>query len=128
MSEPLSHIQRTPLPWRESALTECGRPIAEMALVITVDEARRRAAEMGKQRFSLFHCMTCTHTVGSWPSWESDPLGRLSRESRGDLDLVTKELRAIAALIEAHRDEFDAFVEGLDQTVNLSDRRKGMVS
>lgn len=41
---------------------------------------------------------------------------------------LARELRAIAALVEAHRDEFDGYLAGLADTVNLADRRRRQVS
>ena len=123
MSEALSHIRRSPLPWRESELTECGRPVSEMAKVVDWQEARRLTKEYGRQRFALLFCMTCTYTTDRWPTWDSDPLERLSRERRGNEELVQRELRVIAALIAAHRDEFDEALAGFDTVGDLAARR-----
>jgi NMD protein affecting ribosome stability and mRNA decay len=37
--------------------------------------------------------------------------------------LLIAELRAITALVEAHREEFDGYLAGLGETVSLADRR-----
>lgn len=53
--------------------------------------------------------------------------GRATREEPSDLwerkQRLADELRAITALIDAHRDEFDAYLTGLNDTVKLADRR-----
>lgn len=38
-------------------------------------------------------------------------------------DLLDRELRALAALVEAHREKFDGYLAGLESTVNLADAR-----
>jgi len=116
--EPLTHIARPPLPWRESDKTICGHPVSQYVdgLVINVADAHAAVRRLGKQRFALTHCMTCAHNVGNWSTWEDDPRARMARE----LDhlgmtkaepVIEHELRAIALLIEAHRGEFDDLVQ-----------------
>lgn len=116
--EPLTHIARTPLPWRDSGKTICGKPISQYrdGLVLSIDDARAAIRRLGKQRFAMTHCMTCAHNAGRWSKWEDDPRGRLAREIGFEgmtktEPLVTYELFAIARLIEEHRSEFDAIVE-----------------
>lgn len=121
MKEPVDHIARPNLPWREPAgLTECGHDASRVP-TISRDEYHHRLKDLGQQRTAMLTCMTCANTAGRWSDWESDPrqaLGReiewergfgyRSRESRGQR--LKDELVAIAALIEAHRDEFDATI------------------
>lgn len=132
--EPLTHIIRTPLPWRAADKTVCGRLVAEYRpeLVITIEDARAMSKRLGQQRFALVICMTCAHHIGSWCRWEDNPLSRMEREVSGGgwgrVDpLIVAELRAIAALVEAHRDQFDAavaaFVNG--DVVDIKNLRKG---
>lgn len=130
MDEPLEHVQRTPLPWRVEAKTECGRPTAEYAVVLTRDEFFAKVKKQGKQRAALSTCMVCMETASRHTTWAQSPSSVMSRElSTGRFDrdmgekLIDRELRAIAALVAAHAHEFEAYLEGLDQTVSLSERR-----
>jgi len=74
----------------------------------------------------MLTCMTCSDTAGRWGTWEDDPRRALEREiiwewgggyrARQDRgERLKDELLAIAALIKAHRDEFDAAVTGIEQ-------------
>lgn len=118
--ELLQHVIRTPLPWRDSTLTRCGRVVDELGpdRVITIVEAGAKVKRLGQQRASLFLCMTCADR-GVWPEWDASPVGRMAAECsgamwrrEGDAALVQieLELRAIARMIANHRDEFDADV------------------
>jgi len=115
--EPLTHIGRTSLPWREATKTVCGRLIADYAdgLVVTLADAQAMQKRLGKQRFALAICMTCAHNVGNWAEWDSHPIARMEREVTGGRwgspdPVLVAELRAIAALIDQHREDFDAMV------------------
>lgn len=120
MKEPVDHIIRPLLPWRtnEGAITECGYDASKVK-AITRDEYEARLKELGQQRAAMFTCMTCSDTCKRWASWEDDPRAAIGREvewergwsyyrARNDRGGRLKdELLAIAALIEAHREEFD---------------------
>lgn len=134
--EPLDHLLRAPLPWRADRLTECGRPADTVASVITTDELTARIRRDGKRRTAFTVCMTCADRAGYATTWEAHPIGVLYRElhrvgahrptgvqPNPDFERMTAELRAIAALVDAHRDEFDAYLAGLRTTVSLTDRR-----
>lgn len=115
--EPLTHITRTALPWREATKTVCGHPVAQYpaGLVVNLADARVMQRRLGKQRFALAICMTCAHNVGHWVEWDENPIGRMEREVTGGAfgkrePVLEAELRAIAALIELHREEFDDLV------------------
>lgn len=65
----------------------------------------------------MLTCMTCSDTASRWGTWDDDPRLALHREiewergghyrARDDRGHRLKdELVAVAALIEAHRDEF----------------------
>lgn len=135
-SEPLAHILRPPLPWRDPADedTECGHKSSEFARVLTGAEAISKIKAEGKRRASLDMCMTCIDTLSRWSisrqmgmavegdhavmsTFDDDPMRRLQREftnrrrDDGD-DRMNKELRAMAYLVERHRDEFDAIMDG----------------
>jgi hypothetical protein len=119
VKEPVDHILRPSLPWRtEAAITECGFDASKVA-TITREEHVRRVKDLGKQRAAMMTCMTCAQTAGNYGTWEDDPRQALQREitwehggywrARTDRgERLKDELLAIAALIAAHRDEFDA--------------------
>jgi hypothetical protein len=150
---PLDHLARTPLPWRGAEdYTECGRLISDIGpeRIITRAQLKTRINELGQKRAAFETCMTCVDTANRWPD---DPLEVLHREvtavhhlhqwtphpqywtrrpegerQRYDRDRArylrfVREYEAITALIEAHREEFDSFVEDVEGTVSLADRR-----
>lgn len=125
MKEPVDHIIRPQLPWRlngENSIVECGHD-AEKVKSITREEFLKRLKDFGQQRTAMLTCMTCIDTARRWGTWNDDPRVGLQREiewehggaywrsPRTDRGQRLKdELLAIAALIEAHREEFDAFI------------------
>lgn len=145
---PVDHITRAILPWRTTSdLTECGKPTAEFdaARLVTRDEAAARIKRLGQQRAAFTLCMTCASTsdrhqnrnaltedavaaveravaavVHASPPWRSDraPSRRWLERQR-----LAAEFEAIAALIVAHREEFDSYLAGREQTVSLAERR-----
>lgn len=129
--EPIDHVRRPDLPWRVSTLTECGRLVAEVAS-ISRDEFVSRVRAQGQQRSAMTTCMTCWSTANRWPSWDQDPVGAIGRECAGvgyttesaRHEVFRRELRALAALLAAHRDEFDGYLAGLDATVDLAQARR----
>lgn len=126
MKEPVDHILRPQLPWRDSAaITECGYDASKVQ-TLTRHEFFERLKEFGQQRTAMLTCMTCSDTAKNWGTWEDDPrralereikwewgLGYRAREDRGQL--LRDELMAVAALVEAHREEFDAHVLATQQ-------------
>lgn len=125
MKEPVDHILRPQLPWRNGGgITECGYN-ADKVPTLTRDQYIDRVKDMGQQRAAMFTCMTCAQTASRWGTWEEDPRQAVQREIEWeghgrwrnvDRGLRMKdELLAIAALIEAHRDEFDSYVLGTEQ-------------
>ncbi len=127
MKEPVDHIVRPRLPWRSADgpdITECGYDASKVK-TISRPEFLARRKEMGVQRCALLTCMTCSSTAARWGAWQDDPrkalereitwegAGSWAREDRGQR--LKDELLAIAALIEAHRDEFDALVTTTEQ-------------
>jgi hypothetical protein len=133
--EPLHHIERSRLPWHDERKTECGLDPGKVP-TWSRDEAIAQARKLGRQRFSLFCCMTCTNTVERHSTWDKDPASCMVRfaerntlrwsryEENATATRFAAELRAIAALIEAHRPEFDETVEGLLNTASLDDARR----
>jgi hypothetical protein len=129
----IDHVARSPLPWRTIELTECGLPV-EAHPVITRDSYLARLREWGQDRTRFTVCRTCAQTAANYKTWEEDPVnaiqreahrhGFFAREADGGRDLFTRELRALTALVEAHREEFDAYVEGLTETTSLDAVRR----
>lgn len=123
MKEPVDHILRPSLPWRrdgEGAITECGYDASKVK-TLTREAFFHRLGEYGQQRTALMTCMTCSDTARRWKTWADDPRQAMEREitwesggfwrHRDDRGTRLKyELMAVAALVESHRDEFDAIV------------------
>lgn len=136
--EPLKHILRSTLPWHrdDAGKTECGRPAAEMAegLILTRDEAVALWKRWGAQRAAFVLCSTCCSTANRHPTWEESPIEVMTRHfgqrvwvGRDDAELrrsAERELHAIAMLIDAHGNEFQALIEGLADTGDLTARRQ----
>lgn len=125
----IDHVRRPDLPWRVATLTECGRPIDGLP-TISRDEFVARVRAQGQQRSAMTTCMTCWSTANRWPAWTTDPVGAIGRECAGAgyvkperLEQFRRELQAIAALVAAHRDEFDEYLTGLGATVDLAQAR-----
>lgn len=137
LEDPLRHIVRPSLPWRDADLTRCGRPIAELvpAAVVTFDQARAIVDKHGKRRAAFLLCMTCADGVAPWPEWVDDPcrlLGRYLEGARRHRSVRTAagrelevDLRALELLVDEHRDEFDATRAALASAtvVDLTERR-----
>lgn len=122
MKQPVDHILRPNLPWRqqEEAVTECGFDASQVKC-LTRPEYFERVKEIGKQRAAMLTCMTCAQTAGSWGTWDDDPRQAILREAEWEGarwrsnsnkhgTRLRDELIAAAALIESHRDEFDAIL------------------
>lgn len=124
--EPRAHVLRPPLPWRPADRTECGKPTADYALIWTRDELLDHVKRHGKQRTAFLVCMTCMSTAGQWKDWAESPIDVVAREFYGGRrdERWNDELRAIAALIEAHREEFGGYMQGLTEVVSLADVRQ----
>lgn len=123
MKEPVDHVRRPQLPWRSDAgMTECGLN-AESVKTLSRDEFFARLKDFGQQRTAMVTCMTCSNTATRWGTWADDPRRALDREIQWETAgrrnergvLLRDELLAVAALIEAHREEFDEHVNATDQ-------------
>lgn len=139
MSEPvklgdITHIERSPLPWRPERSTECGLD-ATRHPTWTRDEAAKLAKDLGRQRFSMIVCMTCFGTADRHSTWEEDPAScmvrhaqrmtqRWGREYAPEKRRFADELRAIATLVERHRDEFDALVGDYGEVMSIGDAQR----
>lgn len=121
MKEPVDHIIRPSLPWRlDGAITECGYDASKVK-ALTRDEFFQRVKDLGQQRTAMLTCMTCSDTAKRWKTWEDDPRQAMEREiqwewgngyrARDDRgERLKDELIAVAALIEAHTDEFSTII------------------
>lgn len=135
MSEDLRivHVLRPPLPWRRSQpRTECGLT-TEVGSdhVETREQFKARLKLEGDRRARFSTCQTCLDTAQRWPSWDEDPAKCLERElprwgQKQPVD-VRQELRAVAMIVERHREEFDELVADMEAVVPLQagrDRRR----
>lgn len=127
MKQPVDHILRPQLPWRsgDPGITECGYDATKVK-TITREEYFARRKDLGVQRCAMLTCMTCAQTAERHATWDEDPRLALAREIQWEAPgwLYQKdrngvrprdELIAIAALIEAHRDEFLANISATQQ-------------
>jgi hypothetical protein len=126
MKEPVDHIERPRLPWRDAGtITECGFDASKVQ-TLTRDEFFQRLKDYGQQRTAMLTCMTCSDTAKRWGTWTDDPRNALQREiewewgrgyrARSDRGMrLHDEFLAIATLIENHREEFDGFVAATEQ-------------
>lgn len=125
--EPLEHLERPPLPWRAERVTECRLPV-ESFPCLTREEFSAKFRRLGQQRAAMTTCMNCWHTAGRWSTWDENPVDRIQRETyggRADEDGTFRlELLAIAALVEAHREEFDSLLAGLGSVTRLTKKRR----
>lgn len=134
MADPLDHIARPRLPWRDESLTECGKPAASVASVISRDQAHAKVKKQGKQRAAMSTCMTCWNAAERHRDWAASPTEVIDRETNGcmwpqrDDTQLDRELRAIAALVEAYRAEFDGYLMALEDTPRLDSRRQRRVA
>jgi len=125
---PLEHVRREQPPWRHSAITECGLPVAGHP-VITRDAFTAKIRAQGQQRAAMTTCMTCWSSARRNRPWSESPVESLAREAErhmwagGDADRFRDELLAIAELISRHEDEFGAIVGSLGDTVRLDSAR-----
>ena len=135
---PLDHLLRPALPWRQHPhLTECGKELdrVDPARLITVAELQRRIRELGQKRAAYSTCITCSETAGRHRA--TDPVDVVMRElaalrwvrdrSQGQpwerRRLIATELEAVAALVAAHREEFDGYLADRAAAVSLADHR-----
>lgn len=126
------HIRRARLPWRPLGAdrTECGLQ-SEGRDVVDLTEAAKLVQTVGKTRARDQLCITCFETAANHEDWQDNPAAVVAREcgayggrfGRGEDRPINDELRAIAALIAAHREEFDALVADHRATVSLDGAR-----
>ncbi len=123
--EQLDHVARPMLPWRTEFRAECGLPPIPGRSIIDRNAFRAKLTRQGKTRSAMTTCITCWQTASRWKDWSLSPSDVVRRElpqqwGGTQTNALDDELRAIAALIEAHREEFDGFLIGLAATADLS--------
>lgn len=130
------HVARPTLPWRTDRHTQCGRDADDVDSVISVEELEARIERDGHERSLDTTCRTCWETSRDAARWETNPIGVVAREavragigsrepsSRPEAVRFAWELRATAALIEAHRSEFDGYLAALQSTVSITEHRR----
>ena len=125
---PLNHIERPLPPWSHcDSKTQCGRARNDVAAIQSIAEFVAAVKRDGQQRLAYVTCMTCwnasTYQAYEWDQEPSGTLRRyLSSASQDDGRVIRRELRALARLVDAHRDEFDALVVGLTAVRDIGDR------
>lgn len=124
----VAHIVIPRIPWRTVDRTYCGRDPQEFKKIASLADAQRRWKEVGAKRAAYEFCVTCVETANRHQPWDQNPVaavhyaynkfGEWSRESP-ERDVAFAELRALAALVEAHREEFEQAVADLGGVVSL---------
>lgn len=134
-------------------ITECGKDLARLAddRIITPAELLRRISDLGQKRAAYTTCITCWETASRHRSDQPESIRVVLREvealqwrgtyALGDLSHLSAarrekqlrdrerhqrlvaELEAIAALVSAHRAEFDGYLAGRDEAVSLAEHR-----
>lgn len=136
MKEPVDHILRPQLPWRTGGgVTECGYDASKVQ-TLTRDEYFARLKDLGQQRCAMMTCMTCADTARRWGTWDDDPRKAVEREVQWECGWrrsdngrgvrLRDELLALAALSEAHGDEFRAHIERLEQQRAWIEKKQGV--
>ena len=125
--DPLEHVARPVVPWStRTGLTECGRKISDVAAVIDLPTFVVKFNKLGKTRMAMTTCMTCWNRLQYGAHvWEKNPVGVLIRdlERHDEKAVIAVEVRALAALVDAHRQEYDDLITGLQDTTDLAARR-----
>lgn len=130
----LTHVRRPALPWRESRVTECGDRGRAFPAELVIDRAElvARVQAQGIRAVRDVTCRVCLANTQRLLSstWADDPVRLLARELAAyalypDRDpTLILELRAIATMVDRHRDEFDALVAALAEVPQLGAGRQ----
>jgi hypothetical protein len=130
------HIERPALPWREPKRTLCGLDMASTPVITVTEAASRIEAALAGKDFLLLPvkqrqeaweaavgsviCRVCWSKRGAFDwarspvsvvDWECSIPNWLVQDGHDPHARFTAELRAVADLIAAHREEFDGLVE-----------------
>lgn len=139
MKEPVDHIIRAQLPWRDgsAAITECGYDASKVQ-ALTREGYLARFKELGERRSAMLTCMTCSGVIRDHATWDEDPRSAIGREIawEGRGRWVNKErgvrlrdeLVAIASLIEAHKDEFLEAVSAIEQRRDWLEKKDALAN
>lgn len=110
------HILRAVPPYRRygpsrAAYTECGRQASARCETITRAEAAARIREHGRAAMVAQVCVTCARRSDAYSGidWEDNPAALVARDADSSTELhelIVDELRAMAALVAAHPEEF----------------------
>lgn len=110
---PLRHLQRMAPPWADQHRTVCGRPLSDVASVVSWDEAKSLVTKHGRKRAMFLFCQTCLsqeRVAERDTSWEANPVAvtadYASRARWSKDDPARAELLALAELVAAHPDEY----------------------
>lgn len=119
--QPLRHLRRVAPPWAAEDMTICGRPLSDVASWVQWEEAKALFNKHGRARAMFLFCATCVDRHG----YKGDSPGRFDRvpakvtadwaeraawRDSPQAERIRAELLGLAALVEAHRDEYDAHV------------------
>lgn len=119
--EPLKHLHRDMPPWttQAEAVTECGRPMSDVAAHSTYDEAAAFIAKHGKRRAAFAFCQTCMERTRYRADWINHPEEIVSRWVAGHSQWnrepdparpTVRHIHALAALVAAHPQEYAALI------------------
>jgi hypothetical protein len=132
-TETRPHVLRSRIPWRRELRTECGLVVTDQLQAISQDEFAALLRRHGKQRTAFVTCMTCYSNVreGRAVRWEEDPLAVIAREinsyrrtMRGNPEQMRREFYALATLVEANPEQWEALLDGFEEVADLSARRR----
>lgn len=130
--EPVAHLPRPVPPWEEAHNTLCGRDMADVAKMGTIAAFIATVRKHGQRRAAFDYCQSCaSHTRTAVMTWEKNPIeimsdwvGRGIYTAAPDQERITANLYALAALVEAHPEEFEAHRDATKEgAVSLSGAR-----
>lgn len=131
---PPRHLERLTPPWSSHRSTICGRPLSTVAAWMTYDEGRQLITQLGQTRACLLLCQTCAgqETRIARPElWQQDPAAVVHDYTRhlaapphsAGAQQIRAELLALAQLVDAHPDQYQAAVAA-HLTDELSAKRR----
>jgi hypothetical protein len=126
---PRVHILRQAPPWRALApgavlYTECGRPGGAVT-ALTRQETADRIRQEGRAAVEETVCGTCRDRTDATAPWDTEPGQVLTRDlASAAAGQAIIELRALAALAQAHPAQFAELVTGIRDTADLHRQRQ----
>jgi hypothetical protein len=130
---PPRHLERYAPPWAALRRTICGRPLDDVSAWLSFDEGKALIEKLGQQRARLVLCQTCLNqqrAISTARAWDQNPAqvvqdwtGRGVWPGSPGFDEMRAELLSLARLVDAHRDEYDALVNGFTAD-EITARRK----